>query len=370
MLNRQNQEAGPNSNQLQANDITVYNVGIDEKRAREICDEKLLQLKSEYSQEALVLANTRIKEFENALMQKMQDVDGALEAFADPSFQLLLVEAQRTAASTEREADYDLLSELLLHRFIRGDNRKTRAGISRAVEIVDEIADDALLAMTVFHSVSYFFPVTGHINGGIDALDGLFGKLFYTTLPTGHEWLEHLDILNAVRINNLGGLKNIQQFYSENLPGYIDVGIEKESKDYNTALKILHDNGIPTAILIEHELNKKYMRLALTNITQIEESTILQRDVMIGGIRHLIPIVLTDQQKIRLREVYHMYSNDDVIKNENITRFIEEWDKRINLRILRDWWDKLDINIKLTSVGTVLAHSNAQRCDKNLPPLN
>ncbi len=61
-------------------------------------------------------------------------------------FQLLLVEAQKAAASTERVADYDLLSELLIHRFEKGENRVMRAGISRAVEIVDKISDDAMLA--------------------------------------------------------------------------------------------------------------------------------------------------------------------------------------------------------------------------------
>jgi len=42
----------------------------------------------------------------------MEEVNGALEAFADPSFQILLVEAQKATVSTERSADYDLLSEL------------------------------------------------------------------------------------------------------------------------------------------------------------------------------------------------------------------------------------------------------------------
>jgi hypothetical protein len=49
---------------------------------------------------------------------------------------------------------------------------------------------------------------------------------------------------------------------------------------------------------------------------------------------------------------------------------MEEWNKLPNLNKLREWWDNINIRIQLTSVGKVLAHSNAQRCDKNLPPLN
>jgi hypothetical protein len=74
---------------------------------------------------------------------------------------------------------------LLIHRFQRGENRITRAGISRAVEIVDEISDEALLGLTVCHAVSYFLPASGNIYQGLDVLNDLFGKIIYNKLPTG-----------------------------------------------------------------------------------------------------------------------------------------------------------------------------------------
>lgn len=156
MLSKQSQKGGDGSTNIQTEQMIVQ-VGIDEKRAREIYQEMNLQLKKDYTAEALNVANERVTEFENRLMPKMENVEGALEAFADPSFQLLLVDAQKTAASTERPADYDLLSELLIHRFKKGDNRIARAGISLAVEIIDKVSDEALLGLTVAHSVGSFF---------------------------------------------------------------------------------------------------------------------------------------------------------------------------------------------------------------------
>lgn len=100
MINKQNQSGGDHSTNIQAQQMVVH-VGIDEKRAREVFHEMNLQLKQEYTQEALRLANERVLEFENCLIPKMEKVEGALEAFADPSFQLLLLEAQKTAASTD-----------------------------------------------------------------------------------------------------------------------------------------------------------------------------------------------------------------------------------------------------------------------------
>lgn len=368
MLNNKNQKAGDNSQQLQA-DRMVFNIGIDEKRAREIYQEMNLQLRSDYSQEALSIANTRLAEFENKLLPKMEAVNGALEAFADPSFQLLLVEAQKTAASTERPADYDLLAELLLHRFQKGENRFIRAGISRAVEIVDEISDDALLGLTVFHAVSSFFPSTNNINKGLDILDELFGKIIYDVLPNGNEWLDHLDILDAVRISSFGGLKKIEQYYPERLATYIEIGIEKESENHHKAIELLTINHMPKDLLAEHTLNSNYLRINLFKKEEID-ALILEQHIVQNGQRYAISVKLTAEQKNALYSIYNLYKKNEPTKQQNIKKLMEEWDKRTNLKILQKWWDSININVQLTSVGKVLAHSNAQRCDKNLPPLD
>ena len=72
------------------------------------------------------------------------------------------------------------------------------------------------------------------------------------------------------------------------------------------------------------------------------------------------------------KENYNSIFNnkDENIKQQNSIKLMEEWDKRPNLKILREWWDLIPTSFEITSVGNVLAHSNAQRCDKNLPPLD
>lgn len=366
--NRKIQNGGENSQLMQANSMVV-NVGIDEKRAREIYQEMNLQLKKDYTQEALEIANSRVSKFENSLMPKMEAVDGALEAFADPSFQLLLLEAQKTAAATERPADYDLLSELLIHRFQKGENRTIRAGINRAVEIVDSISDDALLGLTVAHAVSTFYPASGDVYQGLDVLNDLYGKLLYGQLPTGKEWLDHLDILDAARLSSLTRMKKIQQYYPELLAGYIDVGIEKDSENHEKATEILKNENLPSNILSPHPFNDDFLRINVTNKNQIDSLT-LHHQINNNGNILQIPVQLTDGQKEALNSIYQLYKSDGSIRNANIQKFMEEWDNRPNLRTLKEWWDNIDISFQLTSVGKVLAHSNAQRCDKTLPPLN
>lgn len=366
--NKTIQSGGDHSQQFQADKMIVH-VGIDEKRAREIYQEMNVQLKNDYSKEALDIANTRVTEFENRLMSKMDATNGALEAFADPSFQLLLVKAQKAAASTERPADYDLLSELLMHRFQKGENRTTRAGVSRAVEIVDEISDDALLGLTVSHAVTQFSPVSGDINQGLTVLDNLFGKILYGKLPVGNGWLDHLDILDAVRVSSFGNLKKVEQYYPETLVGYVDVGIEKQSENHDKAIEILNNNRLPQNILIDHAFNGNFVRINIPNKNAIS-SLILQQQISHNGNILIVPIGLSKEQVAAINSVYELYKQDGNVKQQNINAFMEEWNKRPNLKILRDWWDNINISFQITSVGKVLAHSNAQRCDNGLPPLD
>lgn len=367
MLSKQSQKGGDNSTNIQAENM-IMQVGIDEKRAREVFQEMNLQLRKEYSQEALEIANARVAKFENSLMPKMEQVDGALEAFADPSFQLLVVEAQKAAASTERPADYDLLSELLVHRFQKGDDRIARAGIGLAVDIVDKISDEALLGLTVAHAIGSFFPMAGDVNQGLDVLNDLFGKILYRNLPQGQDWLDHLDILSAVRLSTFGQLKKIQQFYPETLSGYVDVGIEKDSENHKKAVEILNANNLPQALLVDHSFNSSFLRLPISSKQQIESLT-LQQQFLHQGQLIVRPVKLSQEQIDAINSLYELYSSDGSQKQNNIAAFMAEWDKRPNLLALKEWWDNIPMIFNITSAGKVLAHSNAQRCDNKLPPM-
>lgn len=348
------QNTGANSQPIQAQTVIV---GIDEKRAREIIDEKLRIALNTFSIEANTIANKRSKKFNNSLIRRMVQ-ENALKAFSDPSFQILLIEAQKRAASAEREQDYDLLSELMVHRFQKGSDRTVRAGISRAVEIVDQISNEALLAITVFHSVSYFRPVSGNMNQGLEALDDLFNKVIYDTLPTDNKWFDHLDILDAMRTSSFGGTKLLEDYWYELFDGYLRNGIEKESKKYNEVKEILIKVGLDQNCLVKNILNEKYVKLAIVNKDSISRLSITD----ISGKRPL-----TGSERSALEKVYDLYDSNKVSKED----FIKEIEKYPNLKKLREWWNKLkEQNIRITSVGRVLAHSNAQRIDKNLPPLD
>ena len=110
MESKQVQKAGDGSQQLQMVNPT-FNVGITEKRAREIFTEMNEIARQNYTQDAYAVAMKRVGMFEDLLMNKVEQVDGMLEAFRDPSFQFLLVEAQKRAAASDRDSDFEMLAD-------------------------------------------------------------------------------------------------------------------------------------------------------------------------------------------------------------------------------------------------------------------
>lgn len=357
MTDKQTQKAGDHSQQVQIG--TVF-MGIDEKRVREVVGEMLALALKDFSTDAVIIATQRIQVFGEILIPKMVQ-EKALEAFADPAFQILLVDAQKSAASTEKEADYELLSELMIHRFKKGSSRVVRASTSRAVEIVDQISDEALLGVTAYHSVTYFAPTTGDLPAGLVALDELFGKIIYDTLPVGSGWLDHLDILDAVRLSSavIIRMNSLDDYWLEIFDGLVKKGIKKDAETYNQAKKFLKEAGLNESCLIENSIDTEYLKINVSSKAQI--SKLSMNDIYQG--KRLINL----KEQEALEQIYDLYDNVKISK----TDFASEIEKYPNLKKLRDWWNSLNNQpFQITSVGRVLAHANAQRIDNSLPDLD
>ena len=364
---KQAQRAGDNSQLMQAGTINIYN-GIDEKRAREICAETYAVARRDFTADAYACANERVQQFEDSLLPKMQQIEGALSAFADPSFQFLLASAQRTAAATERDTDYDMLSELLVCRITKGQARKNRAGISRAVEIIDKIDDDALCALTVVHAVNKVTPLSGSCKSGLKVLADLFEKLMYMELPLGTDWIDHLDILDTVRINSVSSFKKIADYYPERLSGYSAAGICIDSENYKNASSILSEAGLNSSFLVPNELLDGYVKLPIVEKKEIKNLTVTRNSVVNGNLIHRQSRI-NEKEIEALEAVWNLYNTDAEVKKVAVSAFMDEWDSYPSLKKLRIWWDSLPLAFDITHVGTVLAHTNARRCDKTIPEL-
>ena len=357
--NKQIQKAGDGSQQIQTQ-TAIFNYGITEERARAIFAEMNELAIQEYTNDAYKIAMERVSCFESKLMPRILNIENALPMFADPAFQFQLKSAQRTAAATERQDDYNLLTELLACHVQKGANRKNKAGIGKAIEIVDEIDNDALCALTVVHAVKAYAPVAESIKEGLEKFNDFFSKIMYEELPLGDSWLDHLDVLGAIRINQLSGLKPLERYYVERLRGYSCVGIEKDSDNYNKAEEYLSKASLDKSILVDNECYEGCVRLQIINKETIGKLLIETSD----GSRNI-----NDVERKALESVWELYDNDAHKLNEAHNNFIKLWDSYETLKKLHEWWNKIPYSFSITSVGTILAHTNAKRCDTNVPDL-
>lgn len=350
---KQVQKAGDNSTQFQVGNMTIVN-GITEQRAREIFSEMNEIARRDYTSDAYELAFQRVTIFEKLLMDKVQKVDGLLEAFGDPSFQYLLVDAQRHAAASERENDYATLTELLGCRATQGHDRKIRASISQAVKIVDEVDDDALCGLTASYAVWRMYPLAESCSNGLNTINDAFTTLVYQDLPYGREWLEHLEMLNVVRCTPIVSIRKFENIYGSQIAGYVCAGIKKDSDEHIAALDIIHKNSLPLNTLIDHEWNEGYVRLSVPNIEYIDH-------LVVGMPNGDNLRTLNQKEKAALREIWNLYSKDASATKRVQDRFIEEIGKRPNIAAVRDWWNALPYAFNLTHIGIVLAHANARQ---------
>lgn len=348
--NKQEQNAGDNAQQFQANNI-IFNNGITEKRAREIYIEMSRKAIEECTNEANATADKRIREFENHLIPRMEAMESNFESFTDPSFQVLLKKAQLTACCTDREADYKILSELLVHRVKNKKDIKRKASITKAAEIIDQIDDDALCALTVFHAINTFIPTAGDIILGLRILDELYEKLNLEELPNDTLWMDNLSILGAIDIIPFEPSKKYEEYLFNSLDGYICTGIKKYSEEHRDIINDLMKVQISPTVLVDNILLEGYVRISLYKKDAISKA-------------------LNNQQKECLNKILDMYVKDDKLQIEVKQNFNKLFYSFKSIKKAFDWKNSIKQSVRLTSIGRVIAHANARRINNSLPDLD
>lgn len=338
---------GDNSHQIQAEIINIYQ-GISEQRAREICLEIAKKAIEENTAGALEIANKRLDEFKSILIPDIEKIEKNFNSFSDPAFQILLKKAQLTAACTERSYDYKILAELLAHRIENKSSIKKKASITKVVEILDQIDDDALCGLTTYYSVKKFVPTGSSMNDCLSKLNYLFGEIMYMDLPVGYNWIDHLELLGMIRTFPYNEINKLPYCLRENFGGYICTGIRKSSENYRKVLEIIDFNNIPQDILVDNEFCNDYTRLNIVNKFSIDGR-------------------YDKNQRKALHDIWSMYEQNSRLQKNIEEKFNEQFSSYQKLSELKHWWNNISPYFILTSAGDVLAHANAKRCYDKLP---
>lgn len=347
----QAQRAGNDSTLIQASgDI---NIGVTESRAHEIALETSTQVISKFTADSMAIIQDRILKLDDRVIAALIR-EKRLQVFADPGFQRTYRKAQEGAAVSERDSDYDLLAALMVDRADRGSQRPIRAGIDRAIEVIDRIDDEALRGLTVFQAISQYSPRAGDIDVGLNVMNNLLSQLLDGPLPMGRDWLDHLDILDGVRVNNAVELRKFDDYWLENnMPGYMSTGVEAAIFTQNP----LYEQTQFSKLIVPHKFKDGFVRVEAPSKKVLEEFC---EPVLNAEIRQTL---ITDADVVfRLSDI----DESCRVSLMDLARTFPGLDK------IATWWDSIPTGVTVTAVGRVLARANAERLDhkKILPPLN
>ena len=368
-LSNQIQKAGDNSTQMQAgviNNYTVVNNGIDETRAMEICHQQFQLLARDLIEEAKEIAKERVEQFSKKMIPKLAMYDEQLKAFAEPSFIKTLRSAQMSAACSNRETDYDMLADLLLHRVEQGEDRERRLGISKAIEIVDQISDEALRGIALFYALTKFSPVSNNLQEGLEILDNLYNSILEGhELPNGDAWLEHLDILDVIRLGTKGinSFKKMKKYAPHLFPSYFVSGIKEDADEFQKIKEEFTNCQLPLNIFVPHQLKQNYVKLGIDSDIDIDKMYINQENS--EGISIRVP--LTEEQKTAMKHAVDVLCKKEMESPEMQTKLMEEWDKFSTLNKVRQWWDSLPCHFSITPIGVALSNAYIQGKDPTIP---
>lgn len=343
----QSQKGGQGSKQVQIAGDFIMNVGINEKRAHEISLETARRVVGEFATESHGILQARIDELDQRVIKSLAATE-KLDSFADPAFIRSYTKAQEGAASSERPADYDMLAALLTDRAKNPRERPTIVGIDGAIDIVDRVDTEALRALTVSNAIAQWKPASGLVAPGLQTLETIFTSLNDGPLPEGTDWLDHLDVLNAVRRNWFGSMKSIEQFYAEQLVGYIAPGVPADSIPKFVGGDLPEE---PWPVLIfAHELKPGFARVMATDVENL-------RAQLLGAGKAASYV---DTVMAQAASVFGLGQQDDAARAELMVRL-----RALPVfGVVAEWWDRhIGTGYEITAVGRALARANAFRLD-------
>lgn len=366
-----NIETGDDSTNITGKTVNVtqnYYQGLTEDKVTEIIDKKLEMLNTiqVFTQEAYNRAESRVKKLEEIVIPRIAKIDETLGIFADPSFQSVLNDAVKVAAQTDEIESYKLLSELLAHKVEKPNDKSVKMDVSYAIDVIDKITEEALQAITVFVALQSWMPASGIISQGLSTINNIYSKLIFSDLPTDDKWIDQLDILKVLRIQSFGRFPSLSELQKRLFSGYVVCGIPKDSEKLNEIYQLLDDCSLPRTCLIENELDSNYYRLPLVGIKKIELMDYIDNNApFIHG-----RVQLNEKQICNIKKIISYYENDAIKLQEISEKFNIKWNSYANLKRIGDWWTKLPYSFDLTSIGKVLAITNAQRIDSTLPKID
>lgn len=358
-VSKKKQFAGDHSTQTIVDTVNNYYAivpGVTEEKVRSMMLEMYEEVSSKIIEIARRTADERVMSLSDRIIPKMMEYDNKLEFLKEPSIQRAIQIAQRAAACTDKEVDWEIISDLLIERIKNRGNRKTSVFLERAMEVVDSIPEDCLQLISLLYIIVSINPENldwWYFKTNISSFESIVKKIMQDKqYPMDDEWIEVLDTLSLIKSDSSGGsqLCKFVDVLTQAFPVYFTLGIQEGCEEYETIKKNLIDLNLPwNSILIDHP----YIRSRI--IVNRPYVTVECSDGSNTG-----PMSLTEDQDQYLSEIQKTVNASDVHNQEVRTAFMSYWNSMESLKALTKWWDQISMGFDLTSIGRLIAKTNLE----------
>lgn len=149
MNEKQKQSVEAGGLAVQSGGDTNISNGVSPDQMREIIESLADQL-PKYAQIAASIVDGRLKDFEEKIIRKFEENNEAnKDAFGDPDFQYLLLEAQRSYTRSGDEEALQTLGDLLIERSKVTEKSRKKLTLNKAVTLVESLTPQEISELTL-----------------------------------------------------------------------------------------------------------------------------------------------------------------------------------------------------------------------------
>jgi len=218
--NKKEQKAGDGSRLVQADRDVHIHEGPSYAEIIEIVGTEATRIVKDYIPEAHLEASAealkKVEELTLELAKRFENKPNDLiDAFKDPSFNYDWSDATRAALESKDDEVEKIIVDLIENRISKKDSPRTKIITGVALQAAGKMGADSVngIALTWILGYTYLlhegFPFEWFLSAQINRLKSSIERF---TLPDDDEWLEDLDALNLIRLQD-SGITNINQFF-------------------------------------------------------------------------------------------------------------------------------------------------------------
>lgn len=341
------QKAGSGSKQIQAERDVHIHEGPSYAEIIQIVEVTTARIVKEYIPEAHLEASAKALEKAQELTSELSErfinkPDDLIAAFRDPSFNYDWSDATRAAIESKDRDIERIIVDLIEDRVSGKDSPRAKIVTSVALRAAGQMGVDSRNGLALIWWGALTYPLTNGLpfdwykRNYVGRLENAQVKF---PLPSGSEWLEDLDILDMLRLQD-ASYATIGEYYGlvqQNFKPYLAPGISRD--DAERLMKPIQETD-PSAnqLLIPHPLKDDFLTIRYETLEKLRAA--VSQDV---------------QAVAQFEDLVGMHQFDEIDASAD-ARLKELLSRDASYCAMEEWWNGLR-PFTVTAPGRVVAYS-------------